>query len=212
MKKWMIILAGTLVASSVLVACGQKKDQPTSPFSSSKVSSTSSASSKKSETSKSLTELSTETSSSDTSISNSQVPSEPATKESSAKPESKGGKEPAATSSLDMQAIASGDFSSMAGTWQDAKGNSYTFDASGIESDVAKLETGDYSGPDENGIYRAGIRWKNQTGAAFLIIPAGKSLPAGETVNGTDPTDTSQDRFIITQSVSEHPDVFYRVK
>ena len=111
-----------------------------------------------------------------------------------------------------MKAIASGDFSSMIGTWQDAKGNSYTFDESGIESDVAKLETGDYSGPDENGIYRAGIRWKNQTGAAFLIIPAGKSLPAGETVNGTDSTDTSQDRFIITQSVSEHPDVFYRVK
>ena len=40
----------------------------------------------------------------------------------------------------------------MIGTWQDAKGNSYTFDESGIESDVAKLETGDYSGPDENGI------------------------------------------------------------
>ncbi|RSI45048.1 hypothetical protein [Streptococcus cristatus] len=61
MKKWMILLAGTLVASSMLVACGQKKDQPTSPSSSSKVSSTStsSASSKKSETSKSSTELST---------------------------------------------------------------------------------------------------------------------------------------------------------
>ncbi|MBZ2038541.1 hypothetical protein K1J08_06810 [Streptococcus sanguinis] len=135
-----------------------------------------------------------------------------ASSKKSTKETSKGEKETASTSSLDMKAIASGDFSSMIGTWQDAKGNSYTFDASGIESDVAKLETGDYSGPDENGIYRAGIRWKNQTGAAFLIIPAGKSLPAGETVNGTDPTDTSQDRFIITQSVSEHPDVFYRVK
>ena len=211
MKKWMILLAGTLVASSVLVACGQKKDQPTSPSSSSKVSSTSSASSKKSKTSKSSTELSTETSSSDTSISSSQEPSEPATKESSAKSESKGEKEPATTSSLDMQAIASGDFSSMAGTWQDANGVTYTFDAKGLVSDVAKLELG-YAGLDENGIYRTSIRWHNLTGAALSIIPAGKKLPAGETVSGQDPTDSSQDRFIIAQGISEHPDVFYRVK
>ena len=215
MKKWMIILAGTLVASSVLVACGQKKDQPTSPSSSSKVSSTSSASSKKSETSKSSTELSTETSSSNTSISssqeNSQEPSESATKESSAKSESKGEKEPAATFSLDMQAIASGDFSSMAGTWRDANGVTYTFDAKRIVSDVAKLELV-YAGLDENGIYRTNIRWHNLTGAALSIIPAGKKLPAGETVSGQDPTDSSQDRFIIAQGISEHPDVFYRVK
>ena len=211
MKKWMIILAGTLVASSVLVACGQKKDQPTSPSSSSKVSSTSSASSKKSETSKSSTELSTETSSSDTSISSSQEPSEPATKESSAKPESKGEKESATASSLDMQAIASGDFSSMAGSWQDANGVTYTFDAKGLVSDVAKLEL-IYAGLDENGIYRTSIRWHNLTGAALSIIPAGKKLSAKETVSGQDPTDSSQDRFIITQGISEHPDVFYRVK
>ena len=217
MKKWMILLAGTLVASSVLVACGQKKDQPTptSPSSSSKVSLTSSASSKKSETSKSSTELSTETSSSDTSISssqeNSQEPSEPATKESSAKSEIKGEKEPAATSSLDMQAIASGDFSSMAGTWRDANGVTYTFDAKGLVSDVAKLEL-TYAGLDENGIYRTNIRWHNLTGAALSIIPAGKKLPAGETVSGQDPTDSSRDRFIIAQGISEHPDVFYRVK
>ena len=215
MKKWMILLAGTLVASSVLVACGQKKDQPTSPSSSSKVSLTSSASSKKSETSKSSTELSTETTSSDTSISssqeNSQEPSEPATKESSAKSEIKGEKEPAATSSLDMQAIASGDFSSMAGTWRDANGVTYTFDAKGLVSDVAKLELV-YAGLDENGIYRTSIRWNNLTGAALSIIPAGKKLPAGETVSGQDPTDSSRDRFIIAQGISEHPDVFYRVK
>ena len=112
---------------------------------------------------------------------------------------------------LDMQAIASGDFSSMIGTWQDANGVSYTFDERGIVSDVAKLET-DYAKLDENGLYLVGIRWNNFTGAAFLIIPAGKSLPADKTADGTDPTDTSQDRFIIAQSISEHPDVFYRVK
>lgn len=217
MKKWMILLAGTLLASSVLVACGQKKDQPTSPSSSSKVSSTStsSASSKKSETRKNSTELSTEASSSDTSISssqeNSQEPSEPATKESSAKSESKEEREPAATSSLDMQAIDSGDFSSMAGTWRDANGVTYTFDAKGLVSDVAKLELV-YAGLDENGIYRTNIRWHNLTGAALSIIPAGKKLPAGETVSGQDPTDSSRDRFIIAQGISEHPDVFYRVK
>ena len=215
MKKWMILLAGTLVASSMLVACGQKKDQATSPSSSSKVSSTSSAPSKKSETRKSSTELSTETSSSDTSISssqeNSQEPSEPATKESSAKSESKVEKDPTATSNLDMQAIASGDFSSMAGTWKDANGVTYTFDAKGLVSDVAKLELV-YAGLDENGMYRTNIRWHNLTGAALSIIPAGRKLPAGETVSGQDPTDSSRDRFIIAQGISEHPDVFYRVK
>ena len=112
---------------------------------------------------------------------------------------------------LDMQAIASGDFSSMAGTWQDANGVTYTFDTKGLVSDVAKLEQV-YAGLDENGIYRTNIRWHNLTGAALSIIPARKKLPAGETVSGQDPTDSSQDRFIIAQGISEHPDVFYRVK
>ena len=206
MKKWIIILIGGLLALLVLVTCNQKKEQTNPASNNSKASSTSSASSKKSERGANSSELDGQADNQETSDTGSQQNSETEAETS------KGEKETASTSSLDMKAIASGDFSSMIGTWQDAKGNSYTFDASGIESDVAKLETGDYSGPDENGIYRAGIRWKNQTGAAFLIIPAGKSLPAGETVNGTDPTDTSQDRFIITQSVSEHPDVFYRVK
>lgn len=58
MKKWMIILAGALTASLVLVACGQKKEEPTSTSSSSKVSSTSSTSSKKSEKSAGLTDMS----------------------------------------------------------------------------------------------------------------------------------------------------------
>ena len=191
MKKWTRILAGALTASLVLVACGQKKEEPTSTSSSSKVSSTSSTSSKKSEKSAGLTANSGEVGSQEGSVSSTQ--------------------EPAVTSSLDMQAIASGDFSSMIGTWQDANGVSYTFDERGIVSDVAKLET-DYAKLDENGLYLVGIRWNNLTGAAFLIIPAGKSLPADKTADGTDPTDTSQDRFIIAQSISEHPDVFYRVK
>lgn len=191
MKKWMIILAGALTASLVLVACSQKKEEPTSTSSSSKVSSTSSTSSKKSEKSAGSTDNSGEVGSQEGSVSSTQ--------------------EPAVTSSLDMQAIASGDFSSMIGTWQDANGVSYTFDERGIVSDVAKLET-DYAKLDENGLYLVGIRWNNLTGAAFLIIPAGKSLPADKTADGTDPTDTSQDRFIIAQSISEHPDVFYRVK
>ena len=191
MKKWTRILAGALTASLVLVACGQKKEEPTSTSSSSKVSSTSSTSSKKSEKSAGSTANSGEVGSQEGSVSSTQ--------------------EPAVTSSLDMQAIASGDFSSMIGTWQDANGVSYTFDERGIVSDVAKLET-DYAKLDENGLYLVGIRWNNFTGAAFLIFPAGKSLPADKTADGTDPTDTSQDRFIIAQSISEHPDVFYRVK
>lgn len=191
MKNWTRILARALTASLVLVACGQKKEEPTSTSSSSKVSSTSSTSSKKSEKSAGSTANSGEVGSQEGSVSSTQ--------------------EPAVTSSLDMQAIASGDFSSMIGTWQDANGVSYTFDERGIVSDVAKLET-DYAKLDENGLYLVGIRWNNLTGAAFLIIPAGKSLPADKTADGTDPTDTSQDRFIIAQSISEHPDVFYRVK
>lgn len=211
MKKWTIALAGALTASLVLAACGQKNEQKTTASSSSKVSSTSSTSSEKSGKSAKSTGPSSEAASNQgESVSSAQQSSEEEKK--APRDGSKEDKQPAAVSSLDMNAIAAGDFTSMAGTWQDANGVSYTFDAAGLASDVAKLETGAYSGPDENGIYRAGIRWNNATGAAFLIIPAGKSLPAEETVNGVDPTDTSQDRFIIAQSLSEHPDVFYRVK
>lgn len=173
MKKWIIILIGGLVALLVLVTCTQKKEQTNPASNNSKVSSTSSASSKKSERGTGSSELDGQADNQETSDASSQQHSETES-EKSTKEASKGKKETATTSSLDMKAIASGDFSSMIGTWQDAKGNSYTFDASGIESDVAKLETGDYSGPDENGIYRAGIRWKNQTGAAFLNNPSRK--------------------------------------
>ena len=109
-----------------------------------------------------------------------------------------------------MQAIASGDFSSMAGTWRDANGVTYTFDAKGLVSDVAKLEL-TYAGLDENGIYRTNIRWHNLTGAALSIIPAGKKLPAGETVSGQDPLIAVE----IASYCPRHfraPRRFYRVK
>lgn len=200
MKKWIIILVGGLVALLVLVTCNQKKEQATPASNNSKVSSTSSASSKKSERGTNSSELDGQADNQETSDTGSKQNSETEA-EKSTKETSKGEKESASTSSLDMKAIASGDFSSMIGTWQDAKGNSYTFDASGIESDAAKLETGDYSGPDENGIYRAGIRWKNQTGAAFLIIPAGKVCQLGRLSMG-------RIRLIPVKIVSSSPRAF----
>ena len=78
-----------------------------------------------------------------------------------------------------MKAIASGDFSSMIGTWQDAKGNSYTFDESGIESDVAKLETGDYSGQMKMGFTEQGFVGKTKPVLPFSSFQQERACQLG---------------------------------
>ena len=210
MKKIGFTVVGILALLLFWVFYSQRQEQTATGSSSSQVSS---ASSKKPARGVGSAGASGESADSqEESVSSSQQTSAAEDKKED-KDNAKGDDQTSAASSLDMSAIASGDFSSMVGTWQDANGTAYTFDAAGIASDVANLETGQpYAGLDANGIYRAGIRWNNGPGAAFLIIPAGTSLPEGETYDGTDPTDTGQDRFIIAQSISEHPDVFYRVK
>ena len=106
------------------------------------------------------------------------------------------------TQEIDTQAILKGNFSSIAGTWRNEKGNWVTFDNNGLTSGT-KIE-GIYLS-NENTLHLS-LRGKF-VGAAMGIYPPGTSIPMkrfenNQMVSIEDPTDKSKTRIIITQT---HP-------
>ena len=116
------------------------------------------------------------------------------------------------TQEIDTQAILKGNFSSIAGTWKNEKGNWVTFDNNGLTSGE-KIE-GIYLS-NENTLHlslRAGF-----VGASMGIYPPGTSIPMkrfenNQMVSIEDPTDKSKTRITITQT---HPydekAVYYKI-
>lgn len=107
-----------------------------------------------------------------------------------------------ASTGMDIAAIQNGDFSSIAGTWQNAKGYTYTFDSNGLVSDKTYVNLS--RATVENGILKA---YEDPTspgpgGAVLYFIPKGVSLP--DVVSGgqtyADASDASRDRVYGTQN------------
>ena len=116
------------------------------------------------------------------------------------------------TQEIDTQAILHGDYSSIAGTWRNEKGEWISFDNNGLTSGE-KIE-GIYLS-NENTLHlslRAGF-----VGASMGIYPPGTSIPMkrfenNQMVSIEDPTDKSKTRIIITQShPSDEKIVFYKI-
>ena len=107
-------------------------------------------------------------------------------------------KDSAATSEtkMDIEAIAQGDYSSVAGVWQDDKGNKLVFDQNGLVSNEYEsygLSLTDY-GTVSGGVY-GGI-----TGGFLMeFIPAGLTIDDQTDENGEvvfhDDSDASKDRL-----------------
>ena len=116
------------------------------------------------------------------------------------------------TQEIDTQAILHGDYSSIAGTWRNEKGNWVTFDNNGLTSGT-KIE-GIYLS-NENTLHLS-LRGE-VAGASMGIYPPGTSIPMkrfenNQMVSIEDPTDKSKTRIIIVQqSPSDGKGVFYKI-
>ena len=115
------------------------------------------------------------------------------------------------TQEIDTQAILKGNFSSIAGTWRNEKGNWVTFDNNGLTSGT-KIE-GIYLS-NENTLHLS-LRGEG-AGASMGIYPPGTSIPMkrfenNQMVSIEDPTDKSKTRIIITQThPSDEKAVYYK--
>lgn len=172
----------TLLAASLLAtACGSKSEstQSSAARSSSRV--TASSGSKKMASSASASAKATAASRSTQSEQASSGAAQGASSSSSAiaqeKPKTESGQSAQTDASqLNLEAIATGDFSSLAGTWVNSKGASLTIDAHGV---VTSLGDGYVVHPwtfDANtGIISAGVTERvSRTGFGIIVFPAGK--------------------------------------
>ena len=114
------------------------------------------------------------------------------------------------TSGIDVNALANGDFSSIAGTWQDDLGNQLVFDANGLVSHTYRgNESSDYTLTNSQ-VYedKFGAFLTHKSGnevASFTAIPKGARLY--DTGN-----ENPKERILVGQDftyASQHP--YYRV-
>ena len=107
-------------------------------------------------------------------------------------------------SSMDLDAIKNGDFSSIAGTWKNGYGIILTFDKNGLVSDTEKLGTPRV----ERDLFTIGVS-TGTSGYSIMLLPAGKKFTMGP---GEDPSNQSVDRIWAGQGTSGDPrEFFYKV-
>ena len=101
---------------------------------------------------------------------------------------------------IDAQAIQSGDFSSLVGTWRNGLGQEFTFDKNGLvnSGNIEKVSLGN------DGSINFSVRTGN-TGFGMIIYPAGTTMKWVD-------SDSSKNRLIAGQSVPTNSEqVFYKV-
>ena len=217
-SKFILLTATALCSAFLLAACSSKPSTKVNSSSTSQTSKTSSLgessakpSAKQSSASNEAKASSTTKLSSDQSVS-SQV-EKPVDNKTSA--DSNTSPTPAApvtptTSGMDVNALANGDFSSIAGTWQDDLGNQLVFDANGLLSHTYRgNESSDYTLTNSQvyeGKFGAFLTHKSGNEvASFTAIPKGARLYDTGSEN-------PKERILVGQDftyASQHP--YYRV-
>ena len=216
-SKFILLTATVLCSAFLLAACSSKP--------STEASSSTSQSSKISSSSKASTESSTKQSSasneakasSTTKLSSDQSVSIQAEKPVGNKTSADSNTSPTpatsvtpTTSGIDVNALANGDFSSIAGTWQDDLGNQLVFDANGLVSHTYRgNESSDYTLTNSQ-VYedKFGAFLTHKSGnqvASFTAIPKGARLYDTGSEN-------PKERILVGQDftyASQHP--YYRV-
>ena len=222
-SKFILLTATALCSAFLLAACSSKPstEASSSTSQSSKISSSikssTKPSAKQSSASNSVTASSTPQTSSDQSVSSqaekpvenktsadSNTPTTPTTPTTPATPVAP------TTSGMDVNALANGDFSSIAGTWQDDLGNQLVFDANGLLSHTYRgNESSDYTLTNSQvyeGKFGAFLTHKSGNEvASFTAIPKGARLYDTGSEN-------PKERILVGQDftyASQHP--YYRV-
>ena len=211
-SKFILLTATALCSAFLLAACSSKpstKVNSSSTSQTSQISKTSSSggsstkpSAKQSSASNEAKASSTTKLSSDQSVSSqAEKPVENKTSADSNTP---------TTSGIDVNALANGDFSSIAGTWQDDLGNQLVFDANGLVSHTYRgNESSDYTLTNSQvyeGKFGAFLTHKSGNEvASFTAIPKGARLYDTGSEN-------PKERILVGQDftyASQHP--YYRV-
>lgn len=112
---------------------------------------------------------------------------------------------------LDISAIAAGDYSSLAGTWQNDEGMSFTFGTDGRTIDGSHFIEAIFGGTTQ---LNGSIRSVAGPGAAIVMIPGGVPFQDhGESFEeGVHDLDESRDRLMIGQGVTMEFHPLYRVQ
>ncbi len=216
-SKFILLTATALCSAFLLAACSSKPstEASSSTSQSSKISSSikssTKPSAKQSSASNSVTASSTPQTSSDQSVSSqAEKPVENKTSADSNTPTTPATPVAPTTSGMDVNALANGDFSSIAGTWQDDLGNQLVFDANGLLSHTYRgNESSDYTLTNSQvyeGKFGAFLTHKSGNEvASFTAIPKGARLYDTGSEN-------PKERILVGQDftyASQHP--YYRV-
>lgn len=216
-SKLILLTATALCSAFLLAACSSKPstEASSSTSQSSKISSSikssTKPSAKQSSASNSVTSSSTPQTSSDQSVSSqAEKPVENKTSADSNTPTTPATPVAPTTSGMDVNALANGDFSSIAGTWQDDLGNQLVFDANGLLSHTYRgNESSDYTLTNSQvyeGKFGAFLTHKSGNEvASFTAIPKGARLYDTGSEN-------PKERILVGQDftyASQHP--YYRV-
>ena len=220
-SKLILLTATALCSAFLLAACSSKPSEKVNSSSTSQTSQTSKTSSsgesstkpsaKQSSASSSATASSTPQTSSEQSVSSqAEKPVENKTSADSNTPTTPANPVAPVASGIDVNALANGDFSSIAGTWQDDLGNQLAFDANGLLSHTYRgNESSDYTLTNSQvyeGKFGAFLTHKSGNEvASFTAIPKGARLYDTGSEN-------PKERILVGQDftyASQHP--YYRV-
>ncbi|TWT11196.1 DUF6287 domain-containing protein [Streptococcus sp. sy004] len=112
--------------------------------------------------------------------------------------------ETATGSSMDLQAIMAGDYSSIAGTWLNGKSNKIEITTTDMIFDYPPKSISPWK--EFNGYLVGGLAYEN-SGVGMAIIPAGVTGPSNDSM--PDVSDKTKNRISIGQAISTDPNEFY---
>ncbi|EJN93613.1 DUF6287 domain-containing protein [Streptococcus ratti] len=115
-------------------------------------------------------------------------------------------------SPIDTGAILKADYSTAAGTWKNAQGQTLTFNAQGLTTSGMTVSLLDI---DQDGILLLNVETGNKTNLTLYMVTANHTLPQRYFSNGqTDTSDKSKDRIISSKTLSSNQladHVYYHV-